>query len=159
MIGKGEPFKEVALEELHGLSGSTGGHRLAERPCIAPEMVRGNRDPVHPFGDDGVLAQRAPQIIEGLAEGVPGILGIQLGPEDLDQAISRTGLARKGRQVGKKRDALRLTQHGTDRRSRSSDKLDPSEGSKPVHGHLNIGLSDRDVQAFPGSRLPRVIPR
>jgi len=86
-----------------------------ERRHVGPEV--GLRDPHFPvpYSDHGLLAEGAPQVVERLAQRVPGAGVVQIGPEDREERLPPFEAARpRRRRVGQPRGSLRLRQDRND---------------------------------------------
>ena len=98
---------------LHGVGQPILRQRHVECGRVAPEQGRFHPHlPITP-SRHGLFSQGAAQVVEGLAQGVAGLLLVGLGPEQRQQPLPAVEATRAGaRQVRQQRQTLGLEEHG-----------------------------------------------
>jgi hypothetical protein len=87
-----QPLQEVSPIEAERLRVAAGGDRLLEGDRVAPQEVE-----VHPElfvspSEQHLLPQGTPQEVQGLTEGVAGVLLVEIRPEEHEQASYAGGV-------------------------------------------------------------------
>ncbi len=137
--GKEEANEEVSTVDLERVPKGSRGQRSLELRHVALEGRSVDADLLVPTAQDHPVAQRAPQLIDGLVERSPRVLLVQVGPQQANQGVTPVKPARRGgRQIGQKGHPLRLCEDGAELPSIRRPQLQGPEEVESDHGRFPI---------------------
>jgi hypothetical protein len=108
-VGDVQPLEKGSLVRRHRCFETGFLAAVGEGQRVAPDHGAIEADLILPLGDNGAFAQRPAQVSERLAQSVPGVLLILLGPEQGHDGVA-TAAAPPGRhrEIGQEGETLGL---------------------------------------------------
>jgi hypothetical protein len=107
---------------------------LPERNRVTPEGLPGDSDLFFAAPDQRRFAGRAAEEVERAPECAPGMLGIELGPEECEQGVAPQVAAwsRDG-EVGEEGESLGLLHHGAELAASGDPQIDGTQRPQLEH--------------------------
>lgn len=139
--------EELAPVEVDGVAEALLGDGLPERGDVAPEPRGVDPQLLVATADDDIAAERAPEVVDRLAERRPRPLLLELGPEQAEERVATAEAARRGREVGEQDQALGLGQDGAELGAVGRAEVDGPEDSES--DHLNQGVPPARSRVVP----------
>lgn len=135
-----EAGEQLASIEGKGLGRSPLVHCRVELPDVTADLLVREGQLLIPTGYDRPRTQSPAQKVNRLPEGMPGLLGSVLGPEEGQQGVTTMEAARGGEgEIAQEGRASGLGENGTDGSVFGPSQLDRPQGAQLDHSREPAG--------------------